>query len=95
MKRCKDCEWYRSGFSWPCSRRAMGEWSANVEIKDQSIGLAPDCDTYVRKRWIGWLWLIALILIITLALLLGGCQSAGYCDMEYGIFDVNSNCVRY
>ena len=42
-------------------------------------------------RWKGFL----KILLITLAVSLGGCQSAGYCDMEYDIFDVNSDCVRY
>ncbi len=67
MKQCKDCVEYRhDGGNYYCERRlhTLGQWG---------LIRAKKCAFYARKPWMGWLWLVALIIILTLALLLGGC----------------------
>ncbi len=58
MKRCKDCKW------------ASHRWSIDCAIRD-FWGKEHECVYYARKWWKPW---APKVLLITLALLLGGCS---------------------
>ncbi len=65
MKRCKDCN----------TRKRC-----NIDLVDDDGSLVREniisrqCEYYVPKPFAGWLWFIAVVLL-TLALLLGGCMT--------------------
>ena len=63
MKRCKDCKWKAPWW--------IQQWcTLMLSYKHQPL----HCQNYQRKSWLWFAWWIPKVLLITLALLLGGCS---------------------
>ena len=73
MKQCKDCKW--KALWW------IQQWcTLMLSYKHQPL----HCQNYQRKSWLWFAWWIPKVLLITLALLLGGCGTTIRYNPETG-----------
>ncbi len=86
MKRCKDCIWIRSSQHNDYDGRIFRTCAMKHYNPTHWFNEAGNCGQYRRKRRLWFAWWVPKVLLITLALLIGGCVHVKQDGFEYWRF---------